>query len=126
MILKMLNLRLCAGTLAFLTALQSISPTVAFAKDRSLQISITDHGFVPNSVMTVLNQQVKIHVVNNGRKVHQFSIPYYRIYTEDLNPGQTSDIAFAPWTAGRFDMTSDPSGTDNPEFKGNFNVTDHK
>jgi hypothetical protein len=120
------RLNVAIGAFALITAAHLVFPVHDFAQDRSVQITITDTGFIPGKMTAVINQQFKIHVVNKGHKVHQFSIPYYRIYTRDLNPGQSSDIAFSPWTAGRFDFTSDPSGSDNPEFRGNLVVILHE
>ncbi|MCF8566719.1 cupredoxin domain-containing protein [Alicyclobacillus tolerans] len=102
------------------------APQVTQASVRTVYISITDRGFAPNHVLTVANQPVSITVVNNGHQIHQFSIPHYRIYTENLKPGAKSNIQFSPWTVGRFEMMSDPSGKDQPEFTGQFTVTDQK
>jgi heme/copper-type cytochrome/quinol oxidase subunit 2 len=110
------------GTLALAATIQIIFPMHVSAINQPIQISITDEGFSPNQITATVNQEIKIHVVNRGQKAHQFSIPYYRIYTRALGSGQTSDIAFTPWTAGKFEFTSDPSGSDNPEFSGNFIV----
>lgn len=96
------------------------------AQGRQVNIVITDHGFQPNHVLALLNQTITLRVVNSGSKVHQFSIPYYYIYSQDLKPGAKTTISFAPWTAGRFDMMSDPTGKDTPEFNGKFTVTDQK
>lgn len=115
---------LCLGAFVALTGSTLLSE--ASAKTRSIQISITDQGFVPSRVVAILNQQTNIHIVNQGHKVHQFSIPYYRIFTETLKPGASSDVSFSPWTAGQFDMISDPTGTNTAEFSGKFVVTDAK
>ncbi len=111
-----------------MTSLAVVAASVfpAEAAPRSITVSITDSGFVPSNVVALINQPVEIQVVNKGHKVHQFSIPYYRIFSRNLEPGGTSTIGFSPWTAGRFEMISDPSGADRPEFIGTFIVTDHK
>jgi hypothetical protein len=96
----------------------------AEANPRNVDVIITDHGFRPGNVLAALNQPLQIRVVNQGRKVHQFSIPYYRIYTENLAPGKVSTIGFAPWTSGRFEFISDPSGANKPEFTGWLTVVD--
>ncbi|WP_162143483.1 cupredoxin domain-containing protein [Alicyclobacillus herbarius] len=117
--------RLTLGALA-LTAV-GMSPLAApraQASPRAIQISITDHGFRPSNIVVALNQPLQIRVVNVGKKQHEFSIPYYRIYTENLAPGQVSTIGFAPWTSGRFEYISDPAGVDRPEFTGWMMVID--
>ncbi|MCL6549089.1 MAG: cupredoxin domain-containing protein [Alicyclobacillus sp.] len=105
-----------------------VVPAAVLAPRRvvTAHIAITDQGFRPNRILAVINQPVHIVVVNKGRKVHQFSIPYFRIFTENLKPGQSSDVRFSPWEPGRFDMISDPSGQNRPEFRGDFIVTDAK
>lgn len=115
-------LSFCIVTLALAAVIEMIFPVHVSAINQPVQITITDEGFSPKKMTATVNQEIKIHVVNAGQKKHQFSIPYYRIYTSVLAPGQTSDIAFTPWTAGTFDFTSDPTGSDNPEFRGNFIV----
>jgi len=120
--MKKLLLSVCACA----TATFSILPNPAFAQSRNVQIIMTDQGFAPSNVMTVINQQVNIHIINKGNKIHQFSIPYYRIFTENLKPGAASNVSFSPWESGQFDMISDPHGTGTPEFGGKFIVTDSK
>lgn len=119
----LLRMVLAGATLATLSALP-LSP--AEAATRAVTVTITDTGFVPNHLMAVLNQPIRIEVTNNGKKVHQYSIPYYRIFTENLSPGRTSTIDFSPWTAGKFEMTSAPTGKNKPEFSGTFTVTESK
>lgn len=117
---QMLKMALAGAT----AVIVSMAPVQA--APRTTSVSITDHGFIPNQIIAVINQPVQIKVTNQGQKVHQFSIPYYRIYTETLRPGQSSTVGFSPWTAGRFEMTSDPSGQGKAEFSGTFIVTDQK
>jgi hypothetical protein len=122
------NQRMTAKWSVLLTSLAVVAASTVYAQaaPRTISVSITDSGFVPSNVVALINQPVQIQVVNKGRKVHQFSIPYYRIFSRNLEPGGTSTIGFSPWTAGRFEMISDPSGADKPEFLGTFIVTDHK
>lgn len=98
----------------------------AQASTRTVQINITDRGFVPSQVVAVINQPITLRITNQGRKVHEFGLPYYRIFTPDIMPGQTSTVSFSPWTAGRFDMVSEPAEVNAPQFSGKFIVTDHK
>lgn len=119
-----MHLTIGIGALALVTAAHFIFPIHGYAMNGQIEITITDKGFSPNKLTAVVDQEIKIHVVNKGHRTHQFSIPYYRIYTRVLAPGQTSEIAFSPWTAGKFDFTSDPTGNDNPEFRGNLFVAD--
>jgi heme/copper-type cytochrome/quinol oxidase subunit 2 len=107
-----------------ITLMVSMAP--AQAASRTISVSITDHGFVPNQIIALVNQPVQVKVTNQGHKVHQFSIPNFRIYTERLSPGQSSTVGFSPWTTGRFQMMSDPSGQGRAEFSGTFIVTDQK
>lgn len=118
-----------AGALAALTLMpQTAQAALAWpgARSRDVQIVITDHGFVPDHILALVNQPLHIHVVNHGSKVHQFSIAQYYIYTEDLQPRTSSEIGFTPNLAGRFQMMSDPTGNNAPEFVGWMTVTDQK
>lgn len=98
------------------------SPPSAHAVGSTVTVNISDTGFTPNRVTALVDKPVHIHVVNQGRATHQFSIPYFRIYTQNLAPGAANDVEFAPWTTGEFDMTSDPKGANKPEFQGKFVV----
>ncbi len=106
-------------------ALLSIGPVVQ-AAPQALIISIMDDGFSPKQVVSAVNRQVQIEVYNKGSRTHQFSIPYYRIYTENIKPGGKESISFSPATTGQFQIMSDPSGKNLPEFSGTFVVTDSK
>ncbi|QSO51908.1 cupredoxin domain-containing protein [Alicyclobacillus curvatus] len=99
-----------------------LTPSTAYAGSRKVNVQLTDNGFTPSNILAVVDQPIEIHVVNTGHRDHQFSIPYYRIYSRDLSPGATTDIAFSPWTAGHFDVMSDPSGNNHAEFRGQFIV----
>jgi hypothetical protein len=99
-----------------------LTPSTAYAGSRKVNVQLTDNGFNPSNILAVVDQPIEIHVVNTGHRDHQFSIPYYRIYSRDLSPGATTDIAFSPWTAGHFDVMSDPSGNNHAEFRGQFIV----
>ncbi len=112
-----------AGALA-LTGLSAFFAPQVQAQPRTLQIAITDAGFRPQNILVALNQPLQLRVVNVGKKAHQFSIPYYRIYTETLAPGRVSTIGFAPWTSGRFEYISDPAGGGGAEFTGWMTVVD--
>ncbi|GGJ03151.1 hypothetical protein GCM10010885_10550 [Alicyclobacillus cellulosilyticus] len=115
-------------TFAAAAALAAIAPASAYAQpvERRIEIAITDQGFRPSRVTAVVNEPVFIRVVNQGTRVHQLSIPHYYIFTRNLGPGEVSTIRFTPDEAGTFDMISDPSGTETPEFTGWFVVTDMK
>ncbi|SFU82874.1 cupredoxin domain-containing protein [Alicyclobacillus macrosporangiidus] len=103
-----------------------VFPANAEAAARTVEIQATDQGFVPANVIAMVDQPIHLHVVNKGTRVHQFSIPFYRIFSRNLGPGEVTDIEFAPWTQGRYEMASDPGGNMSPEFRGWFIVTDQK
>lgn len=105
------------------TATTSGSFTSYANTSTNISVALTDGGFSPVRIVAQLNHPVTIRVSNRGSQVHEFAIPYYYIYGENLKPGQTSTIQFTPNTEGSFDMISDPKGTNQPEFKGTFVVT---
>ncbi|MCL6452903.1 MAG: cupredoxin domain-containing protein [Alicyclobacillus sp.] len=114
---------ICAVAVAVAaTAGWAFGTPLALAQGRHVDIQITDTGFQPNQVTATVDQSIRITVANRGTTTHQFSIPYYRIYSENLAPGQTQQIEFSPWQTGSFEMVSDPSGKDRPEFRGTFHV----
>lgn len=112
---------LSVGVVAGGIALSLTVPSV-HAAPSTVQLGITDKGFSPDQITAVVDVPLRIHVVNRGSKTHQLSIPYYRIYTSNLKPGASNDVEFTPWQAGRFDITSDPSGSNQPEFTGKLVV----
>ncbi|MCL6517611.1 cupredoxin domain-containing protein [Alicyclobacillus sp.] len=112
--------------LAAALAVAAMSPVDALAAARTVNIRVTDDGFVPAAVIAMVDQPIHLHVVNRGSRTHQFSIPFYRIFSRNLPPGEATDIEFSPWTTGRYEMVSDPSGNFTPEFTGWFIVSDQK
>jgi Cupredoxin-like domain len=122
---KWLRSRLFGRFLVLMTTVlmsfASSCPAV-FAGSRVVDVQITDNGFRPVNVLAMMNQPIEIHVTNSGHEHHQFSIPFYRIYSRELAPGSVTDIKFSPWNEGQFDMMSDPSGDNKPEFRGWFIV----
>lgn len=92
------------------------------AHESSTTITMTDQGFSPSRLDVQNETPVHLHIINEGRRWHQFSIPKFRIYTRNLEPGATSDVEFTPSSSGQFVIMSDPSGNDNPEFYGKITV----
>jgi plastocyanin domain-containing protein len=115
---------LSVAAYALLTVPTSV--TAEANPNRAVEITLKDEGFVPSRVYAAADKAVTLRIVNRGSKTHEFAIPYYYVFTRNLNPGDVSTVSFTPSTAGRFDMVSDPKGNDEPEFKGEFIVTDHK
>lgn len=105
---------------ALLTTVVSVHPAKA---DTTVQVVITDNGFQPGVIRAALDEPLTIRVVNRGRHVHEFGIPDYRIYSANLGPGEVSTISFAPWMPGSFDIISDPSGENRPEFVARLIIT---
>jgi hypothetical protein len=105
-----------------LTCLTSMSALAA----PTVQVVVTDNGFQPSLIHGVMNRPLTIRITNRGTRIHEFGIPDYRIYTANLAPGETSTVSFSPWMAGDFQIVSDPSGENRPEFVGILRVTDQK
>jgi plastocyanin domain-containing protein len=128
-VMRILLKGLGGGVLSVLTYVLLAAPTSVIAEaspNHAVQITLQDQGFVPGRVYAGVNKVVTLRIVNRGSKIHEFAIPYYYVFTRNLNPGDVTTVSFTPSTAGRFDMVSDPKGNDEPEFKGEFIVTDHK
>jgi hypothetical protein len=120
------------GSLLLATALTIGSPlcqaTLTYAATRpapsAVTVTLTDTGIRPGTIRAQEHHAVQLHVINSGQHTHQFSIPDFYIYSRTLQPGESSDISFAPYKYGHFVMTSDPAGDNVPEFRGHFIVSE--
>lgn len=110
--------------LAVGASLMFVCPEFVDASERTqtIHIHLSDHAITPHIVKVPLNKPIHIVVQNDGRQIHEFAIPEFRIYTRNLMKGETSDIQFEPWEKGTFQMSSDPDGSTNPEYLGTFEV----
>lgn len=96
------------------------------AAARVVSVTITDSGFSPSQITTLLDKPLNLRISNQGRRVHEFAIPGYYIFTQNLSAGASTTVGFTPDKPGQFTIMSDPSGNDNPEFTGKLTVTDAK
>lgn len=106
-----------AGIGAMLTA-----RTVAYAQT-SVQVEIRDRGMVPNVIAAKKGSEVKIHIVNHGGKQHNFVIPEFYIFTQNLNPNEDVNVAFTPDKTGHFDFYSDTGGKPEQGLTGKLHVS---
>lgn len=106
----------------------ALAATAKAAKEAvgEVNVALTDRGIQPANILARPHHPLHLHVMNRGHQLHQFSIPDFYVYSRTLQPGESSDITFAPYKTGRFHMTSDPTGDKAPEFHGDFVVKEHK
>lgn len=96
--------------------------STASAHTKTMTVKLTDKGFEPSAITARTDEPIHLHVVNAGTKTHQFSIPHYHIFSQNIAPGTTDEVEFIPWEKGNYEMMSDPSGDYNPEFQAKFIV----
>jgi len=92
---------------------------VAFAQDaQPMTITLTSYAFAPNAVMLKANTPVRLHLVNNATKSHNFSAPeFFAAATVapadqskvvkgeiEVDEGQTVDVTVTPTHAGTYDL----------------------
>ncbi|WDL97863.1 cupredoxin domain-containing protein [Alicyclobacillus sp. ALC3] len=117
-----------AGALLFASTLELCGalPLNQAAAARVISVTITDSGFNPSQITALLDKPLNLRITNQGRRAHEFAIPDYYIFTQNLAPGASTTVGFTPDKPGQFTIMSDPSGNDNPEFTGKLTVTDAK
>ncbi|MCY0869648.1 MAG: cupredoxin domain-containing protein [Firmicutes bacterium] len=76
----------------------------------SYRVSINDQGMKPSTLSVKVNRKVHIDIVNRGLRVHNFVIPRFYIFTQNLQPGQSTSAEFTPDRTGRFRYYSDTGG----------------
>lgn len=91
------------------------------------RIHYSDKGISPASITVTKGDKVKLQIQNNSSKIHNFVIPDFFVFTQNLNPGQSTSVEFDAAKSGSFQFYSDYSpngayGTPETSFKGTLTV----
>lgn len=85
-------------------------------------IEISKNGFQPANLDYQEGDEISLYVVNKDNHVHNFIIPDYRIFSANLNPGETTTISFQAVKKGQFGYFSDAPGFLEPGYHGEMQV----
>lgn len=88
----------------------------------SYRIVVDDRGFQPTRIKARVDQDVKIVIVNKGAHVHNFVLPAFYIYTQNLQPGATTSVGFQPDKTGLYPFFSDTGGSPEAGLSGQIDV----
>ncbi|WP_269449052.1 cupredoxin domain-containing protein [Ferroacidibacillus organovorans] len=97
--------------------------TVTHAEE--FHVAITAKGFVPNELRATGNGPIRIDIVNQTDHVHNFVLPKYFLFTQNLQPKEKTYVSFVPDKAGRFEFYSDTGGKKEQGYSGYLQI-DHK
>jgi len=103
-----------------LTVTPSLSAIVM--AQTTLQVSLQDSSIRPTQIVTAKGEVVSLTVVNQGKKVHNFVVPDFYIFTQNLNPGEQVKLSFTPDKTGAFPYYSDTGGKPEPGVRGTMRV----
>ncbi|GLG00063.1 hypothetical protein Alches_01020 [Alicyclobacillus hesperidum subsp. aegles] len=87
-----------------------------------IHVTLRDGQIVPNEIDVDKGTTVQITVRNEGTQVHNFVIPDFYIFTQNLNPGESVDVSFVPDKTGHFRYYSDRQGIPEPGMQGTMTV----
>jgi len=87
-----------------------------------LQLKMISSGFQPHVLEARVGERVAIHISNHSGGSHNVIIPDFSIYTYNLKPGESVDVAFNPDKSGTFPFYSDYPGVIEANFQGKLIV----
>ena len=105
----------------FLIAMLVSLPSIAQAQT-TLQVRLHDTGIQPSSFTAISGEPVNITVVNQGKSIHNFVVPDFYIFTQNLKPGEQVKVSFTPDKTGAFPYYSDTGGQPEPGIQGTIRV----
>lgn len=112
---------ICATAIAFLSLTASAFVTTASAQ--TVQVSLHDGSISPTHIEAQKGAKLQITVHNVGKQVHNFVIPSFYVFTQNLSPGSQVNVSFAPAKTGAFRYYSDKAGKPEPGMEGVLTVT---
>lgn len=99
-----------------------IPPQVDGAKT-SVQIVLRDTSIRPAIIYATQSQPLHLHIVNKGGKIHNFVVPAFYVFTSNLSPGASTNVAFSPEKTGTFPFYSDAGGQPEIGLRGVLQVS---
>ncbi|HEY3849026.1 MAG TPA: cupredoxin domain-containing protein [Acetobacteraceae bacterium] len=112
---------LCAGLLcvaAFLCAATAAPPPVDWSKAQTMRVEMVDNRFVPDHLTFRHGVTYRLHLVNHGKDLHEFTAPEFfaEAMVRDpeklanggkdvvVQPDETADIDLVPQRPGQYDL----------------------
>lgn len=110
---------LCTG-LTFFTV--SATPWQPVQAQPAIQITLRDGSISPAQFTASKGELVQLRITNRGTRTHNFVIPAFFIFTQNLNPGEGVSASFRPDKTGSFPYYSDTGGQPEPGMRGTLTV----
>jgi uncharacterized cupredoxin-like copper-binding protein len=114
---------LFAALVAFATAVGStVAPAIAAGTQAGQAVQVTvrmvEYAFIPNHLSFRLGTLYRLHLINQGSEIHEFTAPDFikaidlknpdalGPYTNQfaVDPGETKDVYFIPRRAGEYKL----------------------
>lgn len=86
------------------------------------QVTITQHGFLPNQLACGYGDSVSLTIVNADTEVHNFVISELGVATAPLSSGQSATLSFVAERQGTFTYLSNTPGYPEINLCGRFTV----
>jgi uncharacterized cupredoxin-like copper-binding protein len=107
---------LCAA--GFLRAATAATPAVDWSKAQTMRVEMVDNRFVPDHLTFRHGVPYRLHLVNHGKDLHEFTAPdfFAEAMVRDpqklanggkdvvVQPGETADIDLVPQRPGQYDL----------------------
>ncbi|SIS78696.1 cupredoxin domain-containing protein [Alicyclobacillus vulcanalis] len=109
-------------------ALASLAVITAFQAPRDvtwaapIQVTLRDGGIDPREIDVRRGATVNIVVRNAGKQIHNFVVPDFYVFTQNLQPGETVTVSFVPDKTGNFRYYSDRDGIPELGMQGTMKV----
>ncbi|GMA62284.1 cupredoxin domain-containing protein [Alicyclobacillus fastidiosus] len=97
-------LRLC--TTVMVVVFLPFSATFA----QTVQVTLHDGSIEPAVIQSTKGQEVRVFIQNRGTTVHNFVVPNFYVFTQNLQPGGQVNVKFTPDKTGTFPFYSDKKG----------------
>jgi plastocyanin len=87
-----------------------------------IKIEIHKDGFKPAQLNYKEGEEISLYVINKDNVVHNFIVPEFRIFSANLEPGETTTLSFQAIKKGEFGYFSDAPGFPEPDYIGEMRV----
>ncbi|WP_206885494.1 cupredoxin domain-containing protein [Alicyclobacillus mali (ex Roth et al. 2021)] len=111
-----------AMVLASLAAVTLVQASCAVVSARPIQVTLRDGGIEPREIDVTQGATVDIVVRNEGSQIHNFVVPDFYVFTQNLQPGETVTVSFVPDKTGNFRYYSDRDGIPEVGMQGTMKV----
>lgn len=110
------------SAIIFTTTL-NLFPLSLVANAQTTQVALQDGSIVPSQLRGVVGKPVSLNITNRGKKVHNFVIKDFYIFSQNLTPGQSTSVGFTPDKTGAFPFWSDTGGKPEAGMRGTITIT---